>query len=726
MRFILLFLALALSLPAANRYWVGGGSSANWNATAPTNWGTASNTQDGASVPGAADDVFFDGVGTGASDSTMSANITINSLDMNGYANVLTHNNNTTITIDNANGSSISLRFAAGMTYTRGGTNANISFTGTSGGNVTFASKSFGGITFNGTGAASWQAQDGCTVVNGAVFTLTDGVLDLNGQTFTLAVFASTGAASRTLTLGAAAITLNGTSATNLWDVSSSLTLTASTATITISSSGDRTFSGAGLTYNRVDITGPTITLAGANTITNLNITPTAAGSTNIISAANVITNFTFSNGAQKDTVLSLSANQTISGTFNFTGNSVINRLYVMSDTPGTARTITNTGATETWQHVDFRDITMSQAFDASAITGGSGDCGGNSGITFTTGATQSWVGGTGSWSTAAEWSGRTPLCQDDVVFDSGSFSAGSQTATLDMPRAGKSINWTGVTNTPAWAKTTTSSIFGSLTMVSGMTNSGTVAITFEGRSTYTLNGGGITFTNPILINAPGGTLTLAATFVSSSTCNLTRGTLAGSTLDFTCTAFNSSNSNVRTLNMGSGTWTMNSTGNAWTLATATNLTFSANTATLVISNTSATAKTFAGGSQTAYNVVTFSGDNITVTGSNTFGTFNLNTAGLTNGLLLTAGTTQTMTTFASNGSAGNLAKMVSSAGGSAATVSKASGTVSEDYMSLQDSTATGGASWYAGANSTNVSGNTGWTFTAPPGGGVSRRRIIN
>jgi len=39
------------------------------------------------------------------------------------------------------------------------------------------------------------------------------------------------------------------------------------------------------------------------------------------------------------------------------------------------------------------------------------------------------------------------------------------------------------------------------------------------------------------------------------------------------------------------------------------------------------------------------------------------------------------------------------------------------DYMSIKDSTATGGAAWYAGANSTNVSGNTGWIFSAPASG---------
>lgn len=58
---------------------------------------------------------------------------------------------------------------------------------------------------------------------------------------------------------------------------------------------------------------------------------------------------------------------------------------------------------------------------------------------------------------------------------------------------------------------------------------------------------------------------------------------------------------------------------------------------------------------------------------------------------------------------------LVSSTGGTSATLTKPSGVVSNDYLSIQDSTATGGAQWYAGANSTNVSGNTGWIFTVPP-----------
>lgn len=56
---------------AANRYWISGANS-NWNNTA--NWSTASGGAGGASVPGAADDVIFDG-GTGGT--TADGNCTV-------------------------------------------------------------------------------------------------------------------------------------------------------------------------------------------------------------------------------------------------------------------------------------------------------------------------------------------------------------------------------------------------------------------------------------------------------------------------------------------------------------------------------------------------------------------------------------------------------------------------------------------------------------------------
>ena len=84
----------------------------------------------------------------------------------------------------------------------------------------------------------------------------------------------------------------------------------------------------------------------------------------------------------------------------------------------------------------------------------------------------------------------------------------------------------------------------------------------------------------------------------------------------------------------------------------------------------------------------------------------------------ITLGGTQTVSDFTASGEAGRVLTLKSSVDGTARTLNKTSGTVGVDYMSIRDSTATGGADWYAGANSTNVSNNTGWIFTAAPGAG--------
>lgn len=57
------YIADNLILHNASRYWVGGGSSSNWNATSNTNWSSSSGGANNATVPGSADDVFFDGAG---------------------------------------------------------------------------------------------------------------------------------------------------------------------------------------------------------------------------------------------------------------------------------------------------------------------------------------------------------------------------------------------------------------------------------------------------------------------------------------------------------------------------------------------------------------------------------------------------------------------------------------------------------------------------------------
>ena len=136
---------------------------------------------------------------------------------------------------------------------------------------------------------------------------------------------------------------------------------------------------------------------------------------------------------------------------------------------------------------------------------------------------------------------------------------------------------------------------------------------------------------------------------------------------------------------------------------------------------TSASAKTFVGGGST-FNCTLNQGGagDLTITGSNTFSNItNTRKSVSAASILFTAGTTNTFTDWNASGESTRLLTIGSDIAASH-TLSKASGTVSADFLSISRSTATGGAGWYAGANSTNGGNNSGWIFTAPPGGGYT------
>jgi hypothetical protein len=72
------YIADGIQLHNASRFWQKQNASFNWNATGPTNWGSASGLSDNASIPVSVDDVFFNGVGVnGNINNIVSANITV-------------------------------------------------------------------------------------------------------------------------------------------------------------------------------------------------------------------------------------------------------------------------------------------------------------------------------------------------------------------------------------------------------------------------------------------------------------------------------------------------------------------------------------------------------------------------------------------------------------------------------------------------------------------------
>jgi hypothetical protein len=233
-----------------------------------------------------------------------------------------------------------------------------------------------------------------------------------------------------------------------------------------------------------------------------------------------------------------------------------------------------------------------------------------------------------------------------------------------------------------------------------------TLSPTFIGSGTVTCSGRMLVGTT---INGAGITVAANGDFISSS-LTLTQGTFNANNYAVNLGAFSSNNSNTRTLNMGTGTWTITgvaqSGANAWNVATSTGFTIIPSTSTITM--TSASAKTFSGGGLAYYNLNQGGAGTLNISGSNTFN--NITNSTQPAAVTFAAGTTQTVSNFGLSGSEGNLITINSSSAGSQFTLSKAPGMVTSQYLSIQDSSATGGATWFT-TNSVNTSNNTGWIF---------------
>lgn len=553
----------------------------------------------------------------------------------------------------------------------------------------------------NSSSNGSYQLADNNTIGSTSTVILTKGTLDTNGKTCSWGAFQSANANVRTLTLGASAITITGGG--TVWNCATitNLSVTTNTATVTCNA--------AAVTFN------------GAANWNGLSLVMSGSGLANV-TGAGTFANLTRTGTAVKTDGLQTSgAGPTITGTLTLTGNSTINRLIIQSSGAGITSTITAAAVSLT--NVDFIDINAAGA--VIPWTGTSlGNCLGNSNITFNTPATQTRTGAGGNWSTAGNWTSRVPLPQDNVVVSSGA----SGTLTEDMPRVGANVDFTGFAGTLAMS--TTHTLFGNWTLASGMAISGISGTVLGGRSTQTITTSGLT-TNNVTVAAPGGSYTLQDALTFSGRLTVSQGTFTSSNFNMSGTSSAATYvfSGTAVVNLGTTTWT--------TLGTAANpisslipaANFSAASSTLVIGSTLASSRsliftTLSVLGTLTYTVAGSTGALIPNNSSMTIGTLNFSDASNARTLTLTSTSTLTiLNAFNVNGTSGNLTTINSTIGGSAATLSKASGIVSCDYLSIQDSTATGGASWYAGANSTSVSNNTGWIFTAAPvtssGGGM-------
>lgn len=239
-------------------------------------------------------------------------------------------------------------------------------------------------------------------------------------------------------------------------------------------------------------------------------------------------------------------------------------------------------------------------------------------------------------------------------------------------------------------------------------------------------NGTGTQFTVGTANNGTflSGTYTLQDDLTIGGNGDISIGSGSGATTSFsanghnvTCGHFSVTQGGTSTaVTMGSGLFTLTGSGTPWSVTAGT---ITGSTSTIKITDSTNSGATFAGNGAT-YGSIWFSRGTSTasntISGSNTFSDFK-DDGSSAHSILFTAGTTQTVSTFNVSGSAGKLIT-INSSSTAAHTLTAASGTISCDFLNIQHSVATGGASWFAGANSTNNQGVTtagsGWIFASP------------
>ena len=429
----------------------------------------------------------------------------------------------------------------------------------------------------------------------------------------------------------------------------------------------------------------------------------------------------TYANGASKLDQLIFNGNFTITSTFTATGNSTVNRPLILSSVLGTQRTITHNGSTCTPTNVDFQDIKAAGTFGTWAGTS-LGDCLGNSGITFDTSSTQT-INATGSinWSSLATWTGspaRVPLPQDDVVIN---YSGGSATTlTADMPRLGRNIDFTGYTKTLQNVSPFILSNFGNLTFASGMTINSAATFNLYGRGAQTIQCNGKVTNQGFNIAAYGGTYTLNDTLSTNQGVSISNGTITTNNNTLSTDSFSVVNSFAVTINFGTSVISIsNNSGHRFVSSVA--ATVNASLSTINFTGAVSGSVFFDGNGKT-YGTLNWSSTASTgtliITGANTFAALQSdNTTART--IQFPHGVTQTIAPggWQIKGKSGAVISITSDSPGNAATLSCSSGIIVCDYLSIKDSAAIGGAAWYAGANSTSVSGNSGWIFSAAPSG---------
>jgi hypothetical protein len=177
----------------ANRYWVGG--TGTWNTTSTTNWSATPGGASGASVPTAADSVFFDQAGT----YTVTMTGARSCQDITVSAGTVTFTSTGTLTISG------SMSLVAATVWNATG---SLTFSATGAATITTNGVTLTpNITLDGVGG-TWTLGSALTLGETATATLTNGTLNLANYNLRTGIFSSSNSNIRSIAFGTGQIEL--------------------------------------------------------------------------------------------------------------------------------------------------------------------------------------------------------------------------------------------------------------------------------------------------------------------------------------------------------------------------------------------------------------------------------------------------------------------------------------------------------------------------------------
>jgi hypothetical protein len=290
-------------------------------------------------------------------------------------------------------------------------------------------------------------------------------------------------------------------------------------------------------------------------------------------------------------------------------------------------------------------------------------------------------------------------------------FTAGIDQIFLAQVSGYRDLDFTGFSGTlNAGGRGIYGSLILSPTMVVGTT---TGATSFIGSGSHVIDTKGISYMTPCTFNCTGSyTLLDNLNMGSSRVFNLLSGTFDANGYDVTAVAISSTSANVRSLDMGSGTWRVSFSSGGYALSfETTNLTFDGSAATLKLDGVT-NGQPIAPRNLLIHKLI------INTTGASTIYDAAFDYIEVESEYCrLSLASNQTLTCnlgFDIKGSAGNQSTLSSVPPGSIAYVSAPTGVVvNPEYLTITDVGARGGAKWDTYGNIGNINGGNspGWIW---------------